>query len=105
MLDMTECASELLRDEENINNFTAMFETTEGVFVRTLEKEAKRELKTEGKTFEMVCHFEPISIGRKFIILDSAIVYRGKVMNRLHRMHGSSLWDGDTLNIQYTFNS
>lgn len=103
--DKIDCARDILDSLDNANYFTVYIETTEGVFVRTVEKDAKRNLTKDNDSFHLEIAWAPINIGRKLKILDSAIVYKDSVMNRIHRLHDGPLIKGDQLRVTYTFNS
>lgn len=99
------CASDILLSLDNASNFTVYIETTEGVFVRTIEKDAKRELFKNPVRFQLVLTWAPINVGRTLRILDTALVYKDRVMNRIHKLHDTQLLSGDQLKITYTFES
>jgi len=99
------CASDVLASLDNVNYFTVYVETTEGIFVRTIEKDAKRDFIKDAKRFQLMITWAPINAGRTLRVLDTAVVYKGSVMNRIYRLHGTGLIKGDQLRITYTFES
>lgn len=99
---MLKCAKDSI-DHEFKTVFNLYLETTEGVFVRTLESDAEREVTQSEEDFSLTVHWEPIHVGKSMTILDSAIVYDDKILNRFDRIHGLPLLPGDTLKLQYTF--
>lgn len=101
--DKLDAVQEILLDNENARKFTIFIETTEGVFVRTLESDAKLDVQQDDSGFVLKFQWAPIHVGRTLTILDTAITYRDKVFNRVSHFHGITLMKGDELRIDYTF--
>lgn len=101
--DKLDAAQEILLNNENARKFTVFLETTEGVFVRTLEHNAELDVQQDDNGFVLKFQWAPIHAGRAMTILDSAITYRDKVFNRVSHLHGLQLCKGDQLRIDYTF--
>lgn len=103
--DKIACASDILASLDNASYFTVYIETTEGVFVRTIEKDAKREFIKDASRFQLILTWAPINVSRTLRILDAVIVYKDRIVSHVYRLRGVGFGKGDQLRLTYTFES
>lgn len=98
-------ASDILDNEDELNCFTVWLETSEGVFVRTIEEDDERVFK-RGKTyFTLNIKWKPIYIGKSMEILSMFIVHRGRIIQYVPGMQTTKVDAGKEFNITYSFNN
>jgi hypothetical protein len=97
-------AHEILEDETNLNKYTAYLETTEGIFCRTIEAEAEKDLWRDSNGFVIDITWKPIHVGKSCTVLEGCIVYKNQIMKFLD-MKNMTVRDGDTLKLHYRFTS
>jgi hypothetical protein len=80
-IDRVDLASELLSGADNVNKFTVVYETTEGIFCRTIEEDALKEYNEQDGRWELT--WEPIHIGQSLTIHKAFFIYKHWLVGRV----------------------
>lgn len=100
-VDKVEIANKIINNEDCVRRFTLYLDTTEGCFVRTIDK-APVTLDTKGD-FHLCIKWVPIECSVDLTIFEGVIVYDGVVLGRIADGRELHLCKGDLLLVDYTF--
>lgn len=101
--DQIEISQLILNELRNIAGFILILETTEGIFQKALREDNMVSFDKGLNNFDLVVKWPRIRVGRDMSILDSAIVYSGKILSRCNYLHGKCFQSGDQLAVTYNF--
>jgi hypothetical protein len=91
----------LLEDNDNVSKLTVFLDTEYGTFVRTLEKDAFRDVKVDDLSAHVHTKWAPIHCG-KACTVNGYIVFQDSILKYFASDIG--MRPGDVLNLSYTLN-
>jgi hypothetical protein len=97
-------ASDILANDDEINEFAMCLETSEGSFYYEIG-DNKRSWENNPNFFALRIDWGPIHVGKPMTILDGFFVHRDRIIRYIPSFRGMPVVVGDTLNVDYKFDS
>lgn len=81
------------RNPNNLNCFTVVYETTKGIFCRTIEEEASKTFNKQESRWEL--KWEKIHIGQPLTIHKMFVIYKDQIVGRVPYVDDLAVTVGD----------